>query len=55
MKFDKGKKTFLTKIIETSTRGVTRFVRRMEMIGELGWDEGREVPLSVNIMAIATK
>ena len=32
-----------------------RSFRRLEMISELGWKEGRRVPLSLNIMAITEK
>ena len=32
-----------------------RFFRRLEMIAELGWNEGRPVPLSLNLLGIAVK
>ena len=36
-------------------RKAVRAFRRMEMVGELGPDEGLKIPLSVNLMAIAQK
>ena len=32
-----------------------RFLRRMEMMAELGPDQGRQVPLSLNLLAVADK
>jgi SAM-dependent methyltransferase len=32
-----------------------RSVRRLQFIAELGWEQGKEVPLSLNLLAIARK
>ncbi|MFM6526777.1 MAG: hypothetical protein ACKPIB_00560, partial [Dolichospermum sp.] len=32
-----------------------RFFRRLEMIGELGWEQGSIIPLSLNLLARGSK
>jgi hypothetical protein len=32
-----------------------RSLRRLEMIAELGWEQGYKIPLSLNILATANK
>lgn len=39
----------------TALRVLVRAVRRIEMIAELGFDEGMEAPISVNLLAVASK
>jgi SAM-dependent methyltransferase len=36
-------------------RRTSRLIRRIDLIGELGWDEGLSLPISVNLMAIGRR
>lgn len=46
-----------SKVAKTSgvARLVSRCLRRIDLIGELGWEEGLKIPLNVNILAVAKK
>lgn len=49
------KKWFWKWILQCIFFCLVRTFRRIEMIAELGWDEGKKVPLSLNLFAIAEK
>jgi SAM-dependent methyltransferase len=36
-------------------REVFRNLRRLEAVGEFGWERGRQIPVSLNLLAVATK
>lgn len=49
------KKSFWKSIIHWELLQLVRTLRRAEMLAELGWEQGRAVPLSLNILATAVR
>ena len=54
-RFYRGEPGVLKKASEAAILKVVRFVRTLQYVGELGWDEGLAIPLTTNIKVIACK
>lgn len=48
-------KSYLKSIVHWKLFQLVRTFRRIEMIAELGWEQGKEIPLSLNILSTAVK
>ncbi|MEY3901877.1 MAG: hypothetical protein RL189_1183 [Pseudomonadota bacterium] len=55
VRFYKKPQGMLRRVSEKMILRWVRFWRRLEVIGEFGWDEGLEIPLATNIKIIAGK
>jgi 2-polyprenyl-3-methyl-5-hydroxy-6-metoxy-1,4-benzoquinol methylase len=51
----RGNLQTLKEATSTFLRSISRTVRRLEIIAELGFDEGLQVPITVNLLAISKK
>ncbi|NBW82018.1 class I SAM-dependent methyltransferase [bacterium] len=49
VRFYKARQGFVRRWSERFILKIVRLVRRLEFIGEFGWDEGLEIPLTTNI------
>lgn len=54
-RFYTSKPSFLKRVSEKAILRVVRAWRRLEFIGEFGWDEGAKIPLTTNIKVRAWK
>lgn len=54
-RFYKRPQGLLRRVTEKLILRCVRFWRRLEVIGEFGWDEGCEIPLTTNLKIVANK